>query len=137
MKNPLLKALALCFSFSFLASPAFALTQYVDCLRTESSERVIMSLSGDALSGTFFATSGVNNGEDERTEALALKKIQTTSSHVTFEARDSQSIFTVEFPAELISQSSSAFLMMISSRAIAGEYTSSNEFACFSSLYAH
>lgn len=124
------------FVFSSIFSiPAFAVLQYVDCLRSNSNERVIINLYDDPSSGTLFVTTGVGQDGEQRTEALSLRRVQADSDFVIFEASDSKTIFTVEFPAELIHQSSTSFLMMIGSHSVNNAFRAGIQFACFSSLH--
>jgi len=139
MKIQALRVLAISLSLSVFSSifstQAFAVLQYVDCLRSDSQERVIINVYDDRSSGTLFFTTGVGQDGEQRTEALNLHQVQTNSDFVIFEASDLKTVFTVEFPAELIHQSSSSFLMMIGSHSVTNAFTSGIQFACFSSLH--
>lgn len=111
-----------------VSSSAFA-RQYIQCSSSDiySTEVAVVNLT-TPTSGTFFASSGMQNSEDERLLVdIAFEKVEKGVSY--FKVVDSRGEGTVTVPTEVIGKKSDFLKVTMS---LMGAY---QEYSCFSRIY--
>lgn len=109
--------------------------QYVDCGQSDGWDHAIITIEDHFRSGTLFLSSGINDYEHEHSGVMKLKRVAERSGKIIFEAENSSSVFTVEFPRALRGQRSDSFELAIGARLKDSTYNVKSDFACFSRFY--
>ena len=119
-----------------LSIPSFAHAyQYVDCALADTWDRAIITFEDDYQTGTLFMSAGITDEGHDNSGVLRLKFVRERDEFLVFEAENSLSVFTVEFPRALRSQRSDFFHLGIGARLKNEERSVTSDFACFARFY--